>query len=951
MMNISSVNNHGMAIKNDHLKALVFALLMLASGFAILAMLHIPTPVSTSDNSRTAVSVQTPVKLDDSKVGVMTGSYDSAQAVDPNMQVSIMVALSYQNMAQLNQFLIDVQNPLSSQYHHFLTQNQFVNAFAPSVDTYNGLTSFFTQHGLKIKSYTDRIAINLEGTFGQMESVFHTKIYNYKVGSESFYAPGSSLTVDTQYGNSITTIQGLNNRWQAKLNPLFAGSGSGETLYGTDMQTAYQLDQLYTAGFPSSVTIVTILWSGHKRNQNQLVSAFYPADIANYLSQVIPAGQPQPTILGDPIGGAPAPGIDSTQDTTQANYESTLDLEMVGSMAPGATVIEVYGPQATTTYLDQCFAEVLNPSASSPAALQNTVAISNSWGGSDSLDSLWTSYEQQAAARGITVLASSGDNGKTTTPSFPATSAYDSYGTIAVGGTTTVLSGTASIDGTGTTGIQSQTVWWNTPSAGDGSQSGVSSVYAEPSWQSSSSDANGVITAVRNGRGTADIAGVGANMEIWITSSSGTASMITLWGTSVACPLVAGQVAVMDNYMGSLEGFFAPTIYQLGQAQYDGQYSTAQPFWDINSGATQAYPALNGYDLPTGWGSINSYNFIQAQTGGLATYSVTFTESGLTSGTSWSVTLGTQTQSSTTSTITFTETDGSYSYTVNGVSGYTSSPSSGTVSVSGADVNTAVTFTPATTYTVSFTESGLSSGTSWSVTLAGSTQSSTSSTISFTEVAGSYSYTVNAVSGYTASPSSGSVSVTSSNVNIGVTFTAVATPSVVAYSYVEGPASYYSLPEAEQFNVGSSSHNVNFISLILSGSGSVSVSIGSALWGTDVLASQTVSVVSTQTNYTVSFPSVNLAGSTSYYLSVQLVSGSVQWAYTTAPTSQVGATLDYWYNHHKLASDNSYPDLYSVGYNSNGPAVIVPSAISSTSVSSAQMITRQATTVSVRKFY
>ena len=156
-----------------------------------------------------------------------------------------------------------------------------------------------------------------------------------------------------------------------------------------------------------------------------------------------------------------------------------------------------------------------------------------------------------------------------------------------------------------------------------------------------------------------------------------------------------------------------------------------------------------------------------------ATYAVTFGESGLPSGTFWSVTLNGQTLSSTTSTITFSEPNGTYSYTVGAVSGYTASPSSGTVTVNGAPPTVAITFTPSTsaTYAVTFSESGLPPGTSWSVTLNGQTLSSGTSTILFSEPNGTYSYTVGAVSGYTVSPSSGSVSVNGASQTVAIAFT------------------------------------------------------------------------------------------------------------------------------------------------------------------------------------
>ena len=154
-------------------------------------------------------------------------------------------------------------------------------------------------------------------------------------------------------------------------------------------------------------------------------------------------------------------------------------------------------------------------------------------------------------------------------------------------------------------------------------------------------------------------------------------------------------------------------------------------------------------------------------------YSLIFSETGLPAGTNWSVTVGTTTYTSTGSTISFTETNGTYTYTVGSVTGYTATPSSGSVSVNGAAKTVSLKFAKAsagTTYAVTFSESGLPSGTSWSVALNGSTKSSTSVTITFQEANGSYVFTVGSVSGYAASPASGSVKVTGVAASQSITF-------------------------------------------------------------------------------------------------------------------------------------------------------------------------------------
>ncbi len=179
--------------------------------------------------------------------------------------------------------------------------------------------------------------------------------------------------------------------------------------------------------------------------------------------------------------------------------------------------------------------------------------------------------------------------------------------------------------------------------------------------------------------------------------------------------------------------------------------------------------------------TVDGSNVQKTITFSLVTYSATFTETGLTAGTTWSVTIGTQTVQSTTSTITFALANGTYTYTVGTVSGYTASPTTGSITVTPAGVSTPITFTavPVTTYTVTFTESGLTSGSTWSVTLNGVTKSaSAGSSIVFTGLSnGSLSYSIAAVSGYTASPSSGTVTVNGADQTVTVTFSSSTSPS------------------------------------------------------------------------------------------------------------------------------------------------------------------------------
>ncbi len=137
-------------------------------------------------------------------------------------------------------------------------------------------------------------------------------------------------------------------------------------------------------------------------------------------------------------------------------------------------------------------------------------------------------------------------------------------------------------------------------------------------------------------------------------------------------------------------------------------------------------------------------------------YNVTFTEQGLPTNVPWSISLNGTTEPATGNTIVFARYNGSYGFAVGLSPGYASTPGSGSVTVDGSAVTIPLTWTR-TVYSVTFSQSTLPSGTMWSVTLNGSTETSAGGSVAFSEPNGTYDYTVGTVAGYAASPVSGEV--------------------------------------------------------------------------------------------------------------------------------------------------------------------------------------------------
>ncbi|MCL6002804.1 MAG: hypothetical protein M1556_04070, partial [Candidatus Thermoplasmatota archaeon] len=175
---------------------------------------------------------------------------------------------------------------------------------------------------------------------------------------------------------------------------------------------------------------------------------------------------------------------------------------------------------------------------------------------------------------------------------------------------------------------------------------------------------------------------------------------------------------------------------------------------------------FNGKFTVKGW-PLNASTLNIPVTFYLVTYSVSFTETGLTNGTPWSVTLNNTTRQSLNNTVVFSESNGSYAYIIQGLSGFVTTLYSGNLTVNGTNVNNVVAWKEVT-YQMEIIQTGISSGTHWSVTIQGKTfdgveiklvLNSTGSSVVFSVPNGTYNYTITPPLGYSGTHLSGIISI------------------------------------------------------------------------------------------------------------------------------------------------------------------------------------------------
>ncbi|MEO7125384.1 MAG: S53 family peptidase [Nakamurella sp.] len=331
--------------------------------------------------------------------------------------------------------------------------------------------------------------------------------------------------------------------------------------------------------------------------------------------------------------------------------EETLDVQSAHSIAPGANILYVGGFNCGGG-LDIALSTVLD------GGLANIV--SNSYG--DAGENVSLSYllgqqnlEIQAAGEGIGLYYSSGDSGDESvnlgyvSPDFPASSPW----VTAVGGTSEAFGASGSqVFATGWGSMLDQIVLNKNGNLafaykplpgnlnGGGAGGGTSTMFAQPAYQKgvvptalANAASDGTPIAGGPGRVVPDVAALAdpytgfqiAFRPITSCTPDGTCQTeplqyVTYGGTSLASPITAAQMALIQQASGRTTGFANPALYAGYQAQPSlfNDVTTPQPptaltYTSARSGndylvsldQDSSLKTAPGYDNVTGLGELN----------------------------------------------------------------------------------------------------------------------------------------------------------------------------------------------------------------------------------------------------------------------------------------------------------------------------------------------------------
>ncbi len=538
------------------------------------------------------------------------------------------------DIAGLERFAAAVSTPGSRQYAHYEPVPVLARRFGASPATRARVLRYLRAAG------ATSVRIDVTGLFAdatmrvaQAQRLFGTSLSRYRTARATrFVAPSAPTRIPAALQSAVTGVVGLDTQPLFGASPAMLPSGAGWPHTAAAAAREHTADE---SGYPqrtgsASGCGAATSQSGFTPNQYLTAYGYAPLQGAGLRGQ----GERVALIEIDGFKYSDLRRFASCFDLSipaingfgvglkrplAPGGESTLDLEVLDAAAPGLKAVDVYESRPSAVDVLKSLTAPLSNGATKPdvisASLGSCEPATVGTIGYSGLRTVEASLAL-AAASGISVLASSGDDGSSAcldpggrplpglAVSYPASSPW----VTGVGGTNVSLNAANQ--------IISQEVWNDAPLVVAAGGGGLSDLFRRPGYQ------NGTVGP--NRRAVPDVsmlADVAPGYEIYCTAardcvtSRGGNPWTQVGGTSAAAPLLAGGLALIDQdlrlHRQQNIGLANPLLYKTDHLPQGptalsdivannndlGLSITGKPF-----GCCTAGP---GFDYASGLGSVN----------------------------------------------------------------------------------------------------------------------------------------------------------------------------------------------------------------------------------------------------------------------------------------------------------------------------------------------------------
>ena len=304
----------------------------------------------------------------------------------------------------LTQYLTDLQNPASSNYHQWLTAAQFGQQFGVAQSDITTITNWLESQGFTVNQvYPNRMTIDFSGTAGKVHQAFSTEIHNLSVNGASHIANMTDPQIPAALASAITGIVSLNDfRPTPMLKTRTAytytsGSATYQAVVPGDLATIYNLNPLFSAGITGAGQTIVVIEDTNVYSTADWTTFRTKFGLNTYTTGSFTQVHP---------GNCTNPGVVAGNDA-----EAILDAEWSSAAAPGAAIELASCADSRTTFGGLIALEnLLNASSTPPALVSISYGECEAENGASANATYNNTYEQ-AVAEGVSVFVSSGDEG------------------------------------------------------------------------------------------------------------------------------------------------------------------------------------------------------------------------------------------------------------------------------------------------------------------------------------------------------------------------------------------------------------------------------------------------------------------------------------------------------------------------------------------------------------
>ena len=161
---------------------------------------------------------------------VLDGTAMRVSHYNPEQKLRLALAVRRPHPAEEEQFLTELQTIGSPNFHQFLSAEEWIARFGPSVDDEQKIVDWATSQGLTVTNrFANRLLVDVEAPAGVIENALGVTINNYQVGGEVDFANDRDPQIPAHLSGILNGVLGLNSIVRAHR----AGSGS-RTIKGPD---------------------------------------------------------------------------------------------------------------------------------------------------------------------------------------------------------------------------------------------------------------------------------------------------------------------------------------------------------------------------------------------------------------------------------------------------------------------------------------------------------------------------------------------------------------------------------------------------------------------------------------------------------------------------------------------------------------------------------------------